>query len=128
MAPMAGRHAASDYAAAPHRLGHHREVARDSGPFWDYLDRFTLRSYARDFFATEEHRWIIGFICAVLILVGGVARMFTDPGWSSLGLIMMGAAVAVISFVGPLLLDLLFAYVGVFLHRLHRPRGRRRKR
>ncbi|MGN6722705.1 MAG: hypothetical protein ACTHJM_08845 [Marmoricola sp.] len=125
---MAGRHAASDYAAAPHHVGEHLEVARDSGPFWAYLDSFTWPRYARDFFTAEQLRWIIGFVCAVVIIVGGVVRMFTDPGWSSLGLIMMGAAVAVLSFIGPLVLDLLFAYAGGFLHKLHRPRGRRRRR
>lgn len=123
---MAGRHAASDHAA--HHLGHHREVAGDSGPFWAYLDQFTLRTYAHDFFTAEKHRWIIGFVCGVLFVIGGVTRMLTDPGWPSLGVILVGTAIATLCFVLPLLVDLAFAYAGALLHRMPRPRARRRRR
>jgi hypothetical protein len=125
---MAGRHAADDYAAAAHHLGQHREVARDSGPFWAYLDRFTIRGYAGDFFRSDIHRSIIGVIVGVLFIVDGVTRMFTDPGWPSLGVILVGFAVALFCFVFPLLADLAFAYGGAVAHHLHRPRGRRRRR
>ena len=125
---MAGRHAADEYAAARHHLGHHREVARDDAPFWAYLERFTLRRYAYDFFVAEKQRWVIGFVCGVLFVVGGVTRMFVHPGWRSLGVVMVGAAIALLCFVFPLLLDLIFAYLGAFVHWFRRPHGRRRRR
>ena len=128
MAPMAGRHAANDDPAARHVLGEHREVARDSAAFWSYLDRLTLGAYARDFFTMEKHRWIIGCICGVLFIVAGVTRMFTDPGWRSLGVVLVGGALAVLFFVLPLVLDLVFAYAGAFGDRIRRPQGRRRRR
>lgn len=118
---------AGRYSDVPHRLGQHREVARDSGPFWAYLDRFTLRDYARDFIGLEAQRWIIGFICGVLFVAAGVVRMFAHPGWGSLGEMLVGAAIATLFFLGPLLLDLGFAYLGE-LTWSPRPRGRRRRR
>lgn len=125
---MAGRHAAGDYAALPHQLGHHREVSRDSGPFWFYLDRLTFGTYARDFVSMEKHRWIIGFICGVLFIVDGITRMFVHPGWQSLGVVLVGGAIAALCLVLPLLLDVAFAYLGAVGHRVHRPRGRRVRR
>ena len=125
---MAGRHVASEYAVLPHELGHSREVARDSGPFWSYLDRFTVRSYVRDFFLSENHRSIIGVVVGVLFVVGGFVRMFPHPGWQSLGVMLVGVAITLFFFVVPLLLDLAFAYAGALGHRVRRPRGRRRKR
>jgi len=124
MAVMAGRHAADAYTTTPHHLGHHREAARDSGAFWGYLDRFTVGGYARDFFASDSYRSIIGVICGLLFVVDGFTQMVLHPGWPSLGVILVGSGIALFCFVFPLIVDLAFAYAGAYLHR---PRGRRRR-
>lgn len=125
---MMGRHAADGVLVASHRIGSPREVFRDPASFWFYLERFTIRRYATDFFSPENYRPVVGFVCGVIFVLAGIVRMFDRPGWASLGFILVGGGLALLCFLVPLLLDLVVAYLAGFARRSRRPRGGRRRK
>lgn len=72
----------------------------------------TLRTYVRDYFLAQGHRAAAGVVVGLLFVGYGLARLVTDPGLPSLGVLLLGLGVTLFCWVAPLLAGLFFALIG----------------